>query len=72
MCVCVCVSHEEYALYDDIITCQVQTLEQIMGEKFTSDVFDYDDDDCGGGGGGGCSSSSGVSTGGHRRYKENS
>jgi len=35
------VSYEECVLYDDIIICQVQTLEQIMGEKFTSDVFDY-------------------------------
>jgi len=64
------VSHGEYVLYDDIIMCQVQTLDQIMDEKFTSDVFDYDDDDYGGGGGGGCGSSSGVSTGGHRRCKE--
>jgi len=28
------VSHEECVLYDDIITCQVQTLERIMDEKF--------------------------------------
>jgi len=48
---------------NDIITCQVQTLERIMDEKYTSNVFDDDDDD---GGGGGYGSSSGVNTGGHR------
>jgi hypothetical protein len=51
----------------DIIICQVQTLEQIVDEKFTSDVFDDDDDDGGGGGGGGSSS---VGTRGHQHCKE--
>jgi hypothetical protein len=64
------VSHEEYVSCDtDIITCQVQTLEQIMDGKFTSDVFD-DDDDGGGGGGGGGGGSSIVGTRGHQHCKE--
>jgi hypothetical protein len=38
---------------NDDVTCEVQTLEEMMGDKFISDVSEEEEDDDGGGGGGG-------------------
>jgi hypothetical protein len=40
------VSFEEYVSFDNnVVMCEVKTLEQVMDEKFTSDVSEEEEDD---------------------------